>query len=446
MDDSKNPFLVVEKLKSTDWPTWFGLFSYGIGIFLLTIAFLFSLQTINISFGFYVSFAVLLAPQIVHALLWIIRRSYLGDPDCLTVAFAIETDDSSREYYKEIRKRFQKHLIDFKLNKRLKIKDLPNDIYFNDSEIAEKYINEKGIRLLIWGDTTKGTSGGKEIVNFNIKLSYLYGRQNAEQQRQLSSEIGQAVQRGIWGFPRTESLLGIVIVEGNIIEMSLYALGACLSTVPIIAYQESAVLIFENLLKMLKYKMQNVNFPNVNLVKNIATKSLLKLYNSLLILYGFQLKNRLKAIEYGEKALQLDENDVNAHQNLAFLCWLNGDRMSSERHTKRAADISLNKNLPRINRAFYFMYDRKYEKALNQYRKISDTTGTNILDVITFNEGQFENNPQNPGFLFAAGLLNFRFADKIRGKLLLNDFYSTYNLNPEYKVLTAEIKQILHIK
>ena len=434
---------ILKELKDFEWLTKIGWLGYSVGVFIISSGFIILLQQIKIPLNLYWISGILIIPQVIHTICWWAKRNFFYDPMILTVAFAITTEESSKNYYREIKKRFKEQVATHRLQSDLKIKELPSDVIFYDAKSAEKFISKKGVRLLIWGNTAEGDLNNAPFTQFNIKFSYQHGVFNKEKRERFVNDIGAAAQRRLWGIWQPNSFYQLSVVSGNIVEISLFTLGACLATIRNISYLIKSVDVFEKLDVILKQRKQDVNFPNLQLVKQKVRSFLRSSYNFLLIFYWDQKKDLETAIKYADKAIKIDENNFIAHQNMALFQWLKGKKELAEHHTERAWHIRPGHPLPRFNKAFFFIYDRKFEQGLKQYKKIQHAGDTNIIDVIEFIEKEFEKTPHNLGLLFVAGWLNIQYADQVRGVIQLQEFLSKSNNNQEYNVLIAEARKFL---
>lgn len=432
----------IKELMSNEWSTKKGGILYAIGVFILSFGAIVSLQQIGVRFGVYWSLGILSALQLGHFVAWFVRRNYFYDPELLTIAFAVATEDPSQDYYKEIKKKFKEQIDTYSLRDNLKIKELPGDISFSDSKSAERFIERKGIRLLIWGNTTEGNLQGDPFSQFNIKFSYLHRYTGKKTRKQFVEEIDIAAQRKMWGIRKPDSFHNLVVVSGNILEISLYTLGLCLATVPSISYLLKSVDILEKLSIILQKRKQDENFPNFQIVKGKTKYFLDNAYTFLLVFYWHQSRDLDKAIEYAEKAIKINENNFIAHQNMAVFQWRKNRKEPAIYHTNRAWRIRPGHPLPRFNRAFFLMYDRKYESALKEYKKIKYTGDTNILDVIEFIEKEFGKSRDNLGLLFIVAWLNIQYADQDIGAEQLQDFLRQAEHGTGYEALVSEAKRI----
>jgi len=439
-------FETIKDLREFEWQTKYGWLGYSIGIFIFSLTLIIVLEQLKIVINIYWAVGVFFVPQIIHSFIWFIKRNIFYDDSVLTVAFAITMEETSKNYYREIKKRFSEQIATYKLRNHVKIKNLPSDISFSDANTAEKFITKKGIRLLIWGNTIEGNVNNAPLTQFNIKLSYQHGVFDKNKRKKFVDDIGIAIQRRSWGVWQPNSFYQLIVVSGNVIEISLFTLGACLATVPSLIYLLKSVDIFEKLDIILKERKEDANFPNLIFVKQKVRTFLRDLYNFLLIFYWKQNKDLDKAIEYALKAIKMDENNFIAHQNMAVFQWLKGENRNARYHTKRAWRIRPGHPLPRFNKAFFFIYDRKFESGLKQYKKIEYVGDTNIIEVIEFIEKEFEKASNNLGLLFVAGWLNAQYADQIRGLAQLEDFLLKSNSQQEYNPLVMETNKILNIK
>ena len=434
---------IIDKFEGVEWATKKGLFFSTIGILLVFLVIVFAFKKIDITFNQFWLICFLTIIEMVNFLAWFRKRFFgynLGIP---IIVFAIKTEDSSKGYYREIKKRFQEQINNFKLQKKLKIRELSGDICFVDASSAENFIKKKRISLLIWGDTNEGNIKNAPFTQFNINLSYVHGVVNEDRRKKFIDDVGAAAKRKFWGVWKPESFYQLIVVSGNVVEISLYTLGACLATMPNLDCLLGSVDIFEKLDLQLKNRNQDDNFPNLQLVKKKVKKFLRDIYNCLLIFYWNTQADLNRAIYYADKAIKIDENNFIAHNNMAFFQWLKGEKDLAIYHTNRAWDIRPGHPLPRLNRAFFHFSNRRFDLGLREYKKVNYVGDTNIINVIEFLEKEFEKDLNNLGFLFITGWLNIQYGDQIRGSAQLKDFLLKSNNNVEYSILIEEVGKVL---
>lgn len=430
---------IIKELRGLEWASKRGAFVYALALFFLSATIISIFYKTGVVLGPKWTIVTILGLQIVHAVAWTIKRNYFYDPNTLTLAFAITTEDASQNYYREIKKKFREQIATHRLQDDIRVKELPSDISFSDAKSAEAFIVKKGIRLLVWGNTSEGNISNAPFSQFNVKLSYQHGVINKEKQKKFVDDIEMAIQRRVWGIRQPDSFFHLAVVSGNVFEISLYTLGACLATIPNVNYLLKSVDIFERLADILKTRKQDINFPNLQLVKQKVRSFLRDAYTFL----SNRLKDIDKAIEYADKAIRMDENNFNAHQSMALFQWLKGNKDKAHFHTERAWRIRPGHPLPRFNKAFFLIYDRKYEQGLKQYKKIQYVGDTNIVDVIEFLEKEFEKFEDNLGLLFVSGWINIQYADQVRGTAQLKTFLEKSKSDASYSILRDEVRKIL---
>src|SRR3989344_3778117 len=217
---------ILRGLKGLEWSSKRGGFIYALVLFFLSSTIISVLTRTGLHIDSKWIIAVLSGLQIIYLAAWFMGRNYFYDPSILTVAFAIATEEISRSYYKEMKKKFREQITSHELQDDIKVKELPSDVVFSDAKSAEAFIMKKGIRLLVWGNTTEGNIGNAPFSQFNIKLSYQHGVVNKEKQKKFVDDIGMAIQRRAWGIRQPDSFHQLIVVSGNILEISLYTLGA----------------------------------------------------------------------------------------------------------------------------------------------------------------------------------------------------------------------------
>ena len=97
--------------------------------------------------------------------------------------------------------------------------------------------------------------------------------------------------------------------------------------------------------------------------------------------------------------------------------------------------------MTRLNRAFFYVYDKNFEQGIKEYKKVKYVGETNIIDVIEFIEKEFEKNNTNFGLLFSSGWLDMEYGDKKRGSKKLKDFIEKSRNIEEYNILMEEIEK-----
>jgi hypothetical protein len=436
----------MQEVKKFSWNTKRGLIAYSVLILFLSKGIIDWLKIPVFPVFPLFAILILVVPTAVHVFLWLIVRNIYYDFNILTVAFGISAGESSGDYYREIKKRFKRHICEYRIKSKVKVVELPDDVSFSDAASAEKYIIQKGMRLLIWGHTTEGTSNNVSQSQFNVRFSYQFNLRKNQKRTDFTEQVGLSLPGRAWGISAGNSLSELLVVSGNIIETSLYILGMCFATVPSKDYGMIAVEIFEDLRNILRKRRPDQDFPNLSAIEDKVKLNLEKLYNSLADYYSFINENPDEAIKYYEKLIAINQNNFSAHQGMALFKWLKGDREAAEYHTKRLLRIDPNASPGRLNKAFFLLYDRRYDEAWDQYKKIPALETLNVIEIICFIEREFEKMPDNLGLFFIAGWLNFNYGDHDRGKQQIQDFLNRAAGSENLTVFISEAIRIIGVR
>jgi hypothetical protein len=452
MPEFRNTFDLIEILAKQSWLTKKGLLYYSIAllIFLTSFALFLSglgtgeiLSDVGIQIKKIDVASTIIIILFAHFLLWYILRQGIYISDKIIINFALKSELQSSISIREILKNIKRGLSNNSLGDIIEINYLPDDRVFHSSVDAEKYVKNKQVNLLVWGDTTEATRNNLPITIINLNFTYLHASLQSEQKKLLQKELRSASQRSVWEIDHTNSVIGITVVSGNIFEVSLFVLAACLITVPDIQYHLKAVIILEQLAVSLSAKRKDPNFPNLRDVQHQITNLLLQLYNNLSLYYSQSKQDFVKGEFYAQKALMLDSHNFGAHQNLALLYWKKGEETLSRKHSKIAWNIEQSNDLTRCNRAFLRIYDKNFEAGLRTYKKISHLEPFTVLQVVEFIESEYEKKSDNSGLLFAYAWISIKFGDSIRGKTKMEKFLRKVSANKEYTVLIEEAKRML---
>ena len=118
-----------------------------------------------------------------------------------------------------------------------------------------------------------------------------------------------------------------------------------------------------------------------------------------------------KSVELTGKMLVLDDNNYDAHARMALYEYLEGRLPESRRHVKRCRNIDARHPCTIFDQAFYYILDRKYDKAAGRYKKLnqSEVDGLLAFEVSNFLLEEYLRKKEEIGFLFAAGYVNVKF-------------------------------------
>jgi tetratricopeptide (TPR) repeat protein len=357
-----------------------------------------------------------------HAIIWaweyMIYPMYVGK---IKIAFSLEAANGD-PIVSELKKEFCRQLDSLDLMGEVRVMDLPVDKKFDSSIDAEIYAKKKDINLLVWGHIKKGQLEGQEVVQPRLRFTYIYPKPYKKNIEELLwGDVKLAVVDRKWEIAVRNSIVDIDAVAKNLMEISLFIIGLCLL---LRRDTKRCVGVFEGL---------HTRLPQGPFVRDRKRTAFLERFDQILIqaldLRGMYLYQSGKTQELKrclERMIQINNAIPGAHINLAKLCYLEGNMDGARYHTNQADALEPNNPLCIINRAFFAILDRKYQKAVGYYNgltKIKDwSLACNTLEVVLFLEDEWKKHKDNLGLLFGAGLMNYHFVDKRRGKSQLNKF------------------------
>ena len=145
-----------------------------------------------------------------------------------------------------------------------------------------------------------------------------------------------------------------------------------------------------------------------------------------------------------EKVLVIQPDNAPACINLARLSWKTGAHDDARTYTNRARRLSPQNPPLKLNYAFFDFHDGYYRKGLSLYKKLrrNKLKDNLMLESIATVEEEYESSSK-PAFLFAAGWLNYMYADTKRAEMLLAEFLRIVDGNIEYECLAKESKELL---
>lgn len=372
----------------------------------------------------------------------------------IRIGFAIKTEEESEEHYREIKKQLIRNIENHNLSSAIQIIEFPSDLIFQEKKKAEDFADQKRMGVFIWGDTREGTWRREKISQFNVNFSYLFSA--SEEKSKFSADIQEFMGGRNWIVSSSNSFDNIPVVSENITETALYILGKSLASFRRLDLSLKAIEVFEQLKVSLTAQNPAV-FPRIEQLKQKTNIYLDNIYTDVSLHYGnkatyYRYFNEEKekeliklAKEYAGRALKINKDNFLMCQNLAFFEYVEGDVEKAKEYTQRALEVRPRSPLPHFNLAFFALKDRIYKEALDEYKKIRINEEVNIIEIIAFLEKELEQYPDNLGFLFATGYLNFKYADEERGIEQLSGFLAQATKNKEfdYSPLIKEAKNLV---
>jgi hypothetical protein len=405
-----------------DWKTKKGLIGYSLVIIFVFAGLISIIKQLGLAIPPIWSIPIIAISVILYLLFW--SWAYIIYPRFISkikIAFSLEVPGND-PLLDELKKEFYFQIDSLNLKREVRVIDLPSDKRFQTTVEAEKYSKSKHINLLVWGHMKKGQLEGQEVAESRLKFTYIYptlSKKNIEEL--LRSDVKLAVVDRNWRIAVRNSIVDIDTVSRNVMEISLFIVGLCLL---LWRDTERCVDVFEELHSCLQQGPPLSDKRRVTFLKRFDQIFIEAL--DLRTMYLFQGGKMQECKKCLERMLEINYAIPGAHINLAKLCYLEGNMGDARYHTNQADRLVPNNQLSLLNKAFFAILDKKFEKANDLYNKliapVDWSMSCNTLEVALFLEEEWKKHKDNVGFLFAAGFVNYHFADKRRGKLQLKNF------------------------
>jgi tetratricopeptide (TPR) repeat protein len=427
-----------------DWKTKKGLAGYSLVIVFVVGGLLLLLRQLGLAIPPIWSILIIACSVTLHVLYWgweyIIYPMYIGK---IKIAFSLEIPGRD-PLLDELRQEFCSQLDSLNLMGKIKVLDVPSDKRFETNTEAEEYSRRKDINLLVWGHMKKGQLEGQQVAEFRLKFTCVYPKVSKKKiEELLQGDVKLAVVDRNWRIAVDNSFADIDAVARNLMEISLFIIGLCLL---LWKDTERCLEVFEKLRTCLQRGPQ---------IKDKKRTAFQERFDYILIqaldlraMYLYQSDQAQECKKDLERMLQINNAIPGAHINLARLCYKDGNMRSARYHTNQADQLKPNNPLSIINRAFFAILDRKFQKAAGFYNRLPRakdwSMGCNTLEVALFLEDERKKHKDNLGLLYAAGFMNYHFVDKRRGRLQLKNFVKIVtkkNLQKQYGPLFIVAQQ-----
>lgn len=446
MANTKEAFDLFDYIGDIDWTRRSSLVKGGLAGLVTVAFFAVTLATLGVRLSSFTYLSILGILEACILGLWLYHRLIsVFDTKTMSIGFAIQTDSEEASIlYGQLQKAFRQEVGQLRLVDLVRIRKLPSDLRFDKDKAAEKYLMNRGLRVIIWGDTDTVTINRDKVSVFRIKVTYQHQPMDKANSEKLRMTLGRGVRRGVWGIRHDDSLDGLILVGSNVLEISLYTLAVCLISVRQVEFVEHGVKILENLLARLSTKNQDVNFPNLGEVQDQIADLLFSQYSALSTHYLIDKHNPGASYEWAKKAVELHPKDYMANIQAARTAWEIGNEEAAVLYTNKAGSVSPSESLHHLNYGFMRFYEGKYTNGLKQYSKLTNSilAKTNIMEVIEFIE-RIHDKTHKPALLYAAGWLSVRYGDSSRGSSLLRQFVAENEGDLDLAILIAAAKKQL---
>ena len=317
------------------------------------------------------------------------------------------------------------------------LKDIGTDI-FSTRKKAQDFIMQRKYNMVIHGTVIDGNVDGKYVYDLkNFIFTYrILARDNAPSIiAEIKKDIDQFALHRDWQIAKSNDKIDIEKVANNLVEMILIiiALGLATSAKHVL----SSIKLIETLLPEIERKAlsrgesikidpkQKQITMSIELLRSGRLRNILANIYISYSMYLYDKEDFEAAIEQAEKGLKAGAVPIIAHASIALASFHLGKLEDSERHVDDMGRIDSNHPLYLVNKAFFYILHKKYDKVVELYKKIPDLKEDKddiIFQVISFLSVQIVNNVDEIAYVFASGFLNYNFADKERGLDELNLF------------------------
>ena len=337
------------------------------------------------------------------------------------VVFSIQSksDMPSGSYNNELKIKIKENLDQLGLSNIVRLKDFEDLKYFKNREEAEAFLIKHELDLIWWGrfSEDKLKSKGKTNHELLINYTYKYPEDNQGQVRKVIADDIQAaiVNKRHFSIIEDESFRDIRIASDDLTDLSLYIVGSCML---LFGRLNETVLIFEKL-----FDRNNKNSDDF--VEKVKLK-LGNAYELLSIKFGLDGRNYSEGLEFSEKLLKLFPGSHNGLANSAYFLVMLERMEDAGKTVERLKSRFPDSHTTLIDLAFFEIIQKNYNEAFDYYLKIAsippDELKINVVAITEFLENQYIKLKHEPAFLFGVGILNYYFADRMRGLGILKDF------------------------
>jgi len=379
----------------------------------------------------------LIAGELIIILLWVFAKSNFPYYIALfLIIFCFNTDDKSRAYYKKVLKKLIDHLDSYNLN--IKIRDIAPDI-IDSTKKAIKYREKYDIGLIIWGYAFSETKNGKDIIHFKPHYTCRINKTLRKKRELFLADLSLIIGKKDWNISLDNTLPEEAKIVDNFIEVSIFIIGIYSYT----DYKLNEAIRLFNVLKVMIPNMQEEPFK----------KFIQGRINSLII----ETNLKLGDIEYENKRygkarkcyLEIDKYKINKFKiylKLGVIEYFLNNLEDAKDYIEKAKKINKNHPVIYIDSAFFAILDKNYESAFYWYKKVMNLIASVDLAVIPLLEFLFDRYKENKtelAYLFAIGIINYKFTDREKGLSDLSNFIKKTKKLQKYSSMTKYSKELL---
>ncbi len=326
--------------------------------------------------------------------------------DKLNIGVSIKYNEKelSEKYTKELIRKIKMRIQEFNIHPYFKIIDISKKI--KKEKIPNEYLKKKNINLIIFGEFSQDglEKDNKNFYDFNWSIYYI--THSTEKLRENLLKYIQRISYKIikkedFSFSSGDSFNKINNISNTLSNFSFLILGISLPTF----YKfDKALLILETLFK------QTANNSFKEIIKN----------QILAVLYFYIHYNRekyykndnyaIKNIPVHEKILIYDPKDYRSLGDLSTAYYKVGKIKKSIKCMEKAFNLNKKNIQIIINKAFYLIMDKKYQKALEFYKKSRNLKNTiDEQGLCEFLENEYEKTKET-ALIFSAGFAYYYYS------------------------------------
>lgn len=372
-------------------------------------------------------------------LFWLIKSGrFIFPTSRYSIVFCIKMDENSANQYKKMFYKLQNELDILNLTKSVKLTDISSDI-INNTKQAVRYRESQNIDLIIWGSALSETRNGKSIINFNLKYTFRINKKLKEKLKLFISDLLLVVGTRDWTVNLDNTLYEEIRVVNNFIEACIFIAGIHFLT----DYKLDDAI---KLLNTLKLKMNNVQDDRFK--RFIQGRINFLIVETYLLLGRIEIENE-NFRQAKHCYLELDKYHINKFKiyiHLAKLEYLLGNLDKAKQYTEKASNINMNHPVIYLNTAFFRILEKEYDRALYWYKRFFKlgTIDVDVPSLIEFLNDRYYENKEELAYMFAMGIINYRFFDRKKGFSDLSSFVRRARDKQQYfsmKEYAEELKE-----
>lgn len=387
-----------------------------------------------------IPFVLYIAPALI--LLWMAfwfckSGRFILPTNKYTLIFCIKTDDKSKLHFEKVLEKLRIKLDNFNISKEVKIINIASDI-INKREEAVQYCENQGVDLIIWGSAFVETKEGKDVVSFSLNYTYRLNQWLKNKMLLFNADLALIAGTRDWILNIDNTLFEEIKVADNFVEAGIFIFGIHLFTDNRL---RDALKLFNGLQQMLAAMKPDTFKPLIEGRINVIISELYILIGEELI----EKKEYRVAKQCFIELLRLPINHFRVYIQLARLEYFLGDLNKAKGYTAKASEIEKEHPVVFLNNAFFMLLEKNYDRALFWYKKVISFTVIDVYipQLLEFFNQRYQENKNEIAFLFAMGIIGYKFYDMEQGVKDLSLFVNKAKGKKEYDKMVTYAKEIV---